>query len=89
MAWRIIQQPNGRYARFSEVVYDFTDYGLTRREALELCKRYGRNPQAAEAEVRRAEKEQDRFTGAMDAVLRQHGMRIAKKRLQAMTQKTG
>jgi len=37
MAWRFVKQPNGRLARFSQVVNDFTDYDLTTEEAESLC----------------------------------------------------
>jgi hypothetical protein len=41
MAWRIVKQPNGLFARFSDVVDDFTDYDLTEAQAWELCIGYG------------------------------------------------
>lgn len=37
MAWRIVKQPNGLFARFSDVVDDFTHYDMTEAEALEVC----------------------------------------------------
>jgi len=37
MAWRIIKQPNGKFARFSEIVDAFTDFDMTEDEALQLC----------------------------------------------------
>lgn len=40
MAWRIVKQPNGRYARFSDVVDDFTDMDMTEQEAYDLCREY-------------------------------------------------
>lgn len=73
MAWRIIQQPNGRYARFSEVVDNFTDYDLTRAEALELCKGHGLKPETAEVKVRLAEQNPSRYKGAMEIVRLIHG----------------
>ena len=41
MAWRIVQQPNGKLARFSDVVDDFTDVDMTYQEALDECIREG------------------------------------------------
>ncbi len=41
MAWRIVQQPNGKLARFSEIVDDFTDVDMTYEEALDECIREG------------------------------------------------
>lgn len=38
MAWRMIQQPDGLYAAFSEVVDDFIMFDATREQALEFCK---------------------------------------------------
>jgi hypothetical protein len=37
MAWRIVKQPNGLLARFSDIVDDFTDYDMTEDEAFEVC----------------------------------------------------
>jgi hypothetical protein len=41
MAWRIVQQPDGKLARFSEIVDDFTDVDMTYEEALDECIRHG------------------------------------------------
>jgi len=38
MPSRIVKQPNGLLARFSTVVDDFTHYGMTEEEALEVCR---------------------------------------------------
>ena len=40
MAWRIVRQPNGKLARFSDIVDDFTEMDMTRAEALDLCRIY-------------------------------------------------
>lgn len=40
MAWRIIKQPNGLLARFSDIVDDFTHMNMTEAEALEVCREY-------------------------------------------------
>ena len=37
MAWRIDKQPNGKFARFSDIVDDFTHLNMTEAEALEVC----------------------------------------------------
>jgi hypothetical protein len=73
MAWRIIKQPNGQYARFSEVVDNFTDYDLTRAEAVELCKSHGLPAGIAEQKVRWSEADPARFRGAMEIVRLIHG----------------
>ena len=40
MAWRIVKQPNGLLARFSDIVDDFTHMDMTENEALEVCREY-------------------------------------------------
>ncbi len=40
MAWRIVKQPNGKLARFSDIVDDFTDMDMTEAEAFECCREY-------------------------------------------------
>jgi len=40
MAWRIVKQPNGLFARFSDVVDNFTHLDMTRKEAFEVCREY-------------------------------------------------
>ena len=37
MAWRIVKQPNGMYARFADPVDHFTHYNMTLSEALRFC----------------------------------------------------
>lgn len=41
MGWRMVRQPNGKLARFSDVVDDFTDFDLTAEEAFVLCRNIG------------------------------------------------
>lgn len=41
MGWRIVKQPNGMLARFSEVVDNFTHCNMTEEKALEVCKDCG------------------------------------------------
>jgi len=40
MAWRIVKQPNGLLARFSDIVDDFTNLNMTESEAFECCREY-------------------------------------------------
>lgn len=55
MAWRIVQQPNGLYACFSDIVDNFTDYNMTIEEATELCiGEYRMSPDEAKRKVMRA-----------------------------------
>ena len=37
MGWRIVKQPNGLLARFSDIVDDFTDMDMTEAEAIKVC----------------------------------------------------
>lgn len=96
MAWRIVKQPNGRFARFSEVVDDFTHMHMTESEAEELCRHYpGMGRVEAEEKVRRAKEDQpgrdgspragdglDRWREALDVIESVHGRetRIARER---------
>jgi hypothetical protein len=40
MGWRIVKQPNGLLARFSDIVDDFTHYDLGEEEAIEICREH-------------------------------------------------
>lgn len=37
MAWRLVKQPNGLFARFSDIVDHFTHYDMDECEALAVC----------------------------------------------------
>jgi hypothetical protein len=54
MAWRMVKQPNGTYARWSDVVDGFTAMNMSRREALALC-RNELGSLEAEQKVKRAD----------------------------------
>lgn len=67
MAWRIVKQPNGLYARYSEVVDDFTHTDMSRDEAMEVCREHmGRDD--AEAKLQRADDEPLRWQEAIDSM---------------------
>ncbi len=53
MAWRIVKQPNGLLARFSDVVDNFTAVDMTVDEAIEECKSQGMGHEDAVAKVDR------------------------------------
>lgn len=38
MGWRIVRQPNGLLARFSDIVDDFTHTDMTADEAMTICR---------------------------------------------------
>ena len=74
MAWRIVVQPNGKYARFSDVVDNFTDYDMTRYEALDLCGWFGRyRATDANEKVANAEADSGRFDRELETVKLVHG----------------
>jgi hypothetical protein len=78
MAWRMIQQPNGKFARFSEVVDNFTHYDMTKEQAIDLCCNYmGRLK--APAKVANAITDPKRYQEALDIIREIHGVEEAEK----------
>lgn len=58
MGWQIVKQPNGRYARYSKVVDDFTPMNFTAEEMVDyLQKRQDIGRQTAESMVAATEAE--------------------------------
>lgn len=64
MAWRFVRQPNGKLARFSDVVDHFTHYNYSRDEAVEL----------ARESMGREDAEQKVESGLRDEVPWKHGV---------------
>lgn len=100
MAWRIVKQPNGLLARFSEVVDDFTHYDMTEAEAVEVCQEdMGRAD--AEAKVRRGINDEPhpfmnerdatdglgRFRDAIETIRTIHGDELADERLRELSRR--
>lgn len=54
MGWRMVKQPNGTYARWTDIVDGFTHLNLSRREALEVCREHLGSLEA-EQKVKRAD----------------------------------
>lgn len=83
MAWRIVIQPNGLYARFSDVVEDFTCYDLTREEAIEVCKECpGVGALEAEEKVKRGEEAgRARYEDEIETIKLIHGPALAGRRM--------
>lgn len=74
MAWRLVKQPNGLYARFSEVVGNFTDYDMTAHEAFVLCVVEHKMPiSAANKKIENADASPDRFTECLETIESVHG----------------
>lgn len=56
MAWRIVNQPNGLLARFSDVVENFTHMNMTDEQAIDVCLDYmGRRDAAEKVRIGRAD----------------------------------
>ena len=81
MAWRIIKQPNGKLARFSEVVDDFTHSDMTEEEAIKVCMdEFDMGKNASVEKVKRGEKA-DYFDDAIEIIKSVHGEGLALKRV--------
>lgn len=66
MGWRLVKQPNGKYARFSDIVDTFTHWDMSESEALECAKEEGSGSESdAKARLESAKKEiwQDKQMG--------------------------
>lgn len=96
MAWRFVKQPNGLLARFSEVVDDFTDYDLTRGEALDLCEDFSYEEAVVKVEggecdrpiglkMERIHDGQDRFRDAIRIIRAIHGDAVAQERIEQLS----
>ena len=87
MAWRVVKQPNGLYAIFSEVVDDFTVYDMTREQAVQECyqKMVRGMDVEAEAKVARAEAAPQRFEQEIATVRAIHGEKEALERRRQLT----
>ena len=79
MAWRIVQQPNGKFARFSDVVDDFTHYDMTEEEAFDLCfERMGRRE--AQEKVAAAKRHPERYEDEIETIRIIHGSSVVVER---------
>jgi hypothetical protein len=86
MAWRIIRQPNGLFARFSEVVDDVTHYAMTAEQAVWCCESHGLSRLDARAKVRRGLDEPSRYRAALRSIRFRHGRRRMLRRRRGMEQ---
>jgi hypothetical protein len=78
MAWRIVKQPNGKFARFSEVVDNFTHYDMTKEQAIDLCCDYMGRLEAP-AKVENAINSPKRYQESLDIIREIHGVGEAEK----------
>lgn len=96
MAWRIVKQPNGRLARFSDVVDNFTDVDMSEEEAIRLCHdEHGMSAAEANKKVKAGVDDltpwtmtpgsgQDRWDDCLKTIRRVHGARAVTKLLKEM-----
>jgi len=74
MAWRIVQQPNGKLARFSDICDDFTDVEMDFNEAVAECQSYGMSVMDAIDKVNRGIKAGNaRYLECLETIRTIHG----------------
>jgi hypothetical protein len=74
MAWRIVLQPNGKLARFSDVVDDFTDVDMDSWDAVDECIREGMSVMDAIEKVNRGIKAGNaRYLECLETIRTIHG----------------
>lgn len=97
MAWRMVKQPNGLLARFSDIVDDFTHLNMTENEAIQVCMtEHGMSEEAAKAKVRGGVEDwrpwtqgtpgtgHDRWDDAIETIKDIHGIATVQERLKAV-----
>lgn len=85
MGWRIVQQPNGKLARWSDVVDDFTHSDMTSEEAVALCREMGLTYGEAEEKIYRAIVNIRRFEDCIGSIELIHGKETAEQRRAELT----
>lgn len=85
MAWRIVQQPNGLLARFIDNIADFTDYDMSKAEAIECCSGYAGRAEALGEVQRGIDAGLTRFDEAIRKIGVAHGKRRARERRRALS----
>ena len=83
MANRVVKQPDGLYARFSEIVDDFTHINYSYEDMWELY-RDDSGIDCANEKMKRADDEPCRFDEAINIIARHHGTDIAENRRMEM-----
>lgn len=82
MAWRIVKQPNGQYARFADPVDDFTHYNMTREEAIQVCVEEFM-PDILR-KVERSDNEPNRFQDCLETIELLKGKKVREEREREM-----
>lgn len=86
MAWRIVEQPNGLLARFSDIVDDFTHYDMTDEQAEKLCiEEYDMGKKSAAEKVRRGRADKSRWPDEIDTIRMVHGDAVANERIMQLS----
>lgn len=73
MGTRIVTQPNGLFARFSEMVDHFTHTNMTHAEAVQCCVDEGCSTLEANAKVARGASNPGRWEEAVSIIKAAHG----------------
>lgn len=79
MGWRFVQQPNGMFARWSDVVDNFTDYDMTEGDAFTLCHDVGVPAVVAQHKLNMAKSSPARFENSLETISIVHGQEEADK----------
>lgn len=85
MGNRAVKQPNGLYARFSEVVDDFTHANFSREELGSLYRDEG-GVEFANSKLQRAENAVHRFDEAIGIIKCVHGKELAEQRRKELSE---
>lgn len=85
MGNRAIKQPNGLYARFSEIVDDFTHANCSRKELWSFYRDEG-GVACANGKLQRADENANRFEEAIDIVQSIHGPKLADERRKELSE---
>ncbi len=82
MGWMIVQQPTGQFARFSDIVDNFTAYDMTAGQAVDECQLNSIGVDEALSAVVNARRHKNgkRFEDAIETIRLIHGKEQADKR---------
>ena len=86
MGWRLVRQPNGLLAMFSDIVDDFTAYDMTDEEAFIECRDKG-GVDVARQKIQRANEHPERFDDEIETIELIHGKAEAEKRRKELSVK--
>lgn len=89
MAWRVVQQPNGLLAIFSDIVDSFTWCHMTYDECIAECRNHeGMGALESKEKVQRGiDAGNERFEESLTTIMHIHGKREANKYRKLMSKK--